>query len=64
LTKARDCGGRGAKVICENFDPRVKGQIVSITARKKRKLSAAAIAHIRAAQKAHWATWRKAQKKG
>jgi hypothetical protein len=30
---------------------------------KRRKLSAAAIARIRAGQKARWAKWRKAQKK-
>jgi len=41
---------------------KLKGKVVSITARKKRKLSAAALAHIRAAQKARWAKWRKQQK--
>jgi hypothetical protein len=41
---------------------KLKGKVVSITARKTRKLSTAAIAHIRAAQKARWAKWRKQQK--
>jgi hypothetical protein len=39
-----------------------KGKVVSIAARKKRKVSTAAIAHIRAAQKTRWAKWRKQQK--
>jgi hypothetical protein len=43
---------------------KVKGQkVTSITARRRRKLSAVALAKIRAAQKARWAKWRKAHKK-
>jgi len=38
-------------------------EITSITARRPRKLSAAALANIRAAQKTRWAKWRKGQKK-
>jgi len=41
---------------------KLKGKVVSITARKKRKLSASALAHIRAAQKARWAKWRRERK--
>jgi hypothetical protein len=33
---------------------KVKGQVVSITTRRRRKLSATALAKIRAAQKARW----------
>ena len=44
---------------------KVKGQkVVSIDARKRRKLPAKALANIRAAQKARWAKWRKQQKAG
>jgi hypothetical protein len=42
---------------------KAKGRkVVSITTRKRRKLSGAALARIRAAQKARWAKWRKTQK--
>jgi hypothetical protein len=41
---------------------KIKGKVVSITARK-RTMSASARRKIAAAQKARWATWRKAQKK-
>ncbi len=44
---------------------RIKGQkVVSISVRKGRKMSPAAHKRIAAAQKARWAKWRKAQKKG
>src|SRR4029077_14525854 len=41
---------------------KLKGKVISISARKKRKLSASALARIRAAQKARWAKWRRTQK--
>jgi hypothetical protein len=42
---------------------KIKGQkVVSISARKGRKMSPAARKRIVAAQKARWAKWRKAQK--
>ncbi len=44
---------------------KIKGQrVVSISARKGRRMSPAARKRIVAAQKARWAKWRKAQKKG
>jgi len=43
---------------------KAKGQkVVSIAVRRRRLLSASALANIRAGQKARWAKWRKAQKK-
>jgi len=42
---------------------RTKGKnVVSIASGKRRKMSAAAIARIRVAQKARWAKWRKQRK--
>jgi len=43
---------------------KVKGKVVSITARKGHTMSPATRRKVAAAQKARWAKWRRAQKKG
>ena len=45
--------------LSEAFSASLKGKVVPITARRKRKLSTAAIALIHAAQKARFAKWRR-----
>src|SRR5882762_5383596 len=61
-TNRRTISASGRARIAAARWAKVKGKVVSITAR--RTMSPAARRRIAAAQKARWAKWRRAQKKG